>query len=565
MDIGINKKYTGIMFFLALGFIILGLGLISLTWQNLRQQQDHALDQLEITGRAIIRSVEANLHRGAFRGMGPGRWTEEEEFLDLARNLLEELVAEGDVVFLDISGTRGRLFISGYEGAAEVFQPTEPMLETARAGVWSKTSEFMDREVFIMGIPARRMEIMSRSRRASMEGPDFDSDNQGVIFIALNMDDYLEVYSGFRQTIIYQTIFTLGAILLFWFLLLAFLRRKDQGQRFIQLKTFHSRLLDNMPDGLLSIDQDEVVTAANPAARDILKAGPEIVGQRLSALMPRKLDISTDRNWTQIDLEDKCLEILFLPIRQEKQSLVLIRDRTRMKDLEKDLEHSRDLATLGRFAAGLAHEIRNPLSSLKGFAQFFLQKFSKDDPAHSYARTMVLESDRLNRVVTDLLFLARPRPINPVMVNVQELFEETINLLQSDFAAKNCQISIDPGRVFVWADRDLLKQALINLVLNSLSAVEDHDGHIVLRSRMSQGMVEILVIDNGHGMDRETRDKAMEPFFSTRDKGTGLGLAIVQRIVKDHKGKVVIDSTPDGGTRVSLLFSQTEGMVVNEE
>ncbi len=563
MDIGVNRKYAGVLLFLVLGFFILGLGLIILTWQNLRQQQDHVLDQLEITGRAIIRSVEANLYRGVFRGMGPGRWMEEGEFSDLARDVLEELVAEGDVVFLDISGIRGRLFISRYEGASEIFEPTQSMLDQAEAGVWKGTAVFMGREVFIMGIPARRMDMMSRSRRATVE--EQVPDRPSLIFIALDMSNYLDVYSGFRRTIFFQTLFTLGAILLFWFLLLAFLRRREQGQKFIQLKTFHSRLLDNMPDGLLSVDRDQFVTAANPAAMDILGTGPEIVGQRLSKAMPRKLDINSGRGWTQIDLSDKSLEILFLPIREEEQSLVLIRDRTRMKELEKDLEHSRDLATLGRFAAGLAHEIRNPLSSLKGFAQYFTQKFNKDDPAYSYARTMVLESDRLNRVVTDLLYLARPRAINPVLVDLHEFFREIINLLQSDLAAKKCDISIDAEISSVRADRDLLKQALINMVLNSVSAVDDEKGRIILRSRMSRDMLEICVIDNGHGMDPGTRDRAMEPFFSARDRGTGLGLAIVQRIARDHRGKVTIDSAPGDGTGVCLLFPDNEGVVKDDE
>ncbi len=554
MDIGVNKKYTGLMLFLALGFFILGLGLIVLAWQNLRQQQEHVLDQLEVTGRAIIRSVEANLYRGIFRGMGPGRWTDQTEFADLARDVLEELVAEGEVVFLEISGTRGRLFISRHEGAADMFLPTEAMMEMARTQTWTETTRFLDKDVFIMGIPARRMDMMSRTRRPVLDESDYAPDRQGTIFIALDMSDYLDVYSGFKRTIIFQNIFTLGAILLFWLLILAYLRRKEQGQKFIQLRTFHSRLLDNMPDGLLSVDQDQLITAANPAARDILRAGPEIVGQKLSKLMPLKLDIYSGRDWAQIDLDDRSLEILFLPIREEKQSLVLIRDRTRMKELEKDLEHSRDLATLGRFAAGLAHEIRNPLSSLKGFAQYFLQKFHPDDPAHSYARTMVLESDRLNRVVTDLLFLARPRPISPILVNLKQLFQEIINLLQSDLAAKKCEISIDVTRDSVLADRDLLQQALINLVLNSLSAVEHNRGRINMCSKMSRGMVEIFVSDNGHGMDIDTREKAMEPFFSARDRGAGLGLAIVQRIVRDHKGRVIIESSPEQGTMVSLLF-----------
>ncbi|MFW6037740.1 MAG: two-component system sensor histidine kinase NtrB [Desulfonatronovibrio sp.] len=558
MDIGISKRLTGIMLFLVVGFFILGMGLIILTWQNLRQQQDHVFEQLEVTGRAIIRSVEANLYSGVFRGMRRGRMMEEGEFADLARDVLEELVAEGEVVFLDISGVRGRLFISRYEDAAKEFQPSDAMLEMAASGVWSDTAGFMGKEVFIMGIPASRLDMMSRGRRSVQNGTEHHQPGEGVIFIALDMSEYLGVYSGFRQTIILQTIFTLGAILLFWILLLAFLNRKEQGQKFIRLRSFHSRLLDNMPDGLLSIDQNETVTAANPAARKILGAGQEVIGQKLSEAMPWKLNMDSGRGWTQIDLEDKSLEILFLPIKEEKQSLILIRDRTRMKELEKDLEHSRDLATLGRFAAGLAHEIRNPLSSLRGFAQYFQKKFSKDDPAHAYARTMVLESDRLNRVITDLLYLARPRAINPVMIDLKELFDEVLVLLRPDINAKTCRIVIDLKTETVQADRDLLKQALINLMINSLNAIEDK-GQIVLGSSMKQDIKEISVSDNGQGMDPETRQRAMEPFFSARDGGTGLGLAIVQRIVRDHKGGIEMDSAPGKGTRVSLLFQNIPG------
>ncbi len=564
MEIGISKRLTGIMLFLVVSFFILGIGLVILTWQNLRQQQDHVFDQLEVTGRAIIRSVEANLYSGVFRGMRRGRMMEEGEFADLARDVLEELVAEGDVLFLDISGSRGRLFISRYEDAADEFQPSESMLEKAGSGVWSGTAGFMGKEVFIMGIPASRPDMTSRGRRSVPDGPQHHLSGDGVIFIGLDMSEYLGVYSGFKRTIIFQTIFTLGAILLFWILLLAFLNRKEQGQKFIRLRSFHSRLLDNMPDGLLSIDQNETITAANPAARNILNTPQKIIGKKLSEAMPWKLDMDSGRGWSQIDLEDKSLEILFLPIKEDKQSLVLIRDRTRMKELERDLEHSRDLATLGRFAAGLAHEIRNPLSSLRGFAQYFLQKFSKEDPAHAYARTMVLESDRLNRVVTDLLYLARPRAINPVMVDVRSLFDEILNLLRSDINTKNCRIVIDLNTETVRADRDLLKQALINLMINSLSAIEEN-GQIVLRSAMTQNMQEISISDNGQGMDPETRQRAMEPFFSARDGGTGLGLAIVQRIVRDHKGRIEIESAPGKGTRVSLLFQNIAGKNEHEK
>lgn len=562
MDIGLNKKYTGTLLFLGLGFLVLGLGLIVLTWQNLRQQQEHVKDQMEITGQAIIRSVEANLYRGSFRHMGARRLAGEGEFTELARDILEELVAQGDVVFIDISSPRGRLFISRDQDMAEEFSPSKDMIDQAGAGKWSRITDFMGKQVFILGVPSTRMQMMSRSRHGMSD--DIVFQEPGVIFIALDMASHLNIYSAFKRTIILQTGFTLGTVLLVWFLLLAFLRKRDEGEKFIQLKTFHSRLLDNMPDGLLSIDQGQVVRAANPAARDILQQGRDLVGKGLRDIMPEEIELGFSQGWIQVDLKDKSLEILMLPIRDASESLILIRDRTRMRELEKDLEHTRDLATLGKFAAGLAHEIRNPLSSLKGFAQYFQQKFSPQDQAHSYAKTMVMESDRLNRVVTDLLYLARPRPIHLSKVDVAEVFFEVKGLLQSDLSENKCRIDFDVVHEFVLVDRDLLKQALINLVLNSLAALDKEDGQVLLGSALKQGMVEIAVQDNGYGMDLETRNMALEPFFSNKDKGTGLGLAIVYRIVRDHKGKIKIDSQSGQGTKVSLLFPLNNGADFDE-
>ncbi|MFN2341877.1 MAG: nitrogen regulation protein NR(II) [Desulfonatronovibrio sp.] len=562
LDIGLNKKYTGTLLFLSIGFLILGLGLIVLTWQNLRQQQKHVKDQMEITGQAIIRSVEANLYRGIFGNMGHRRLSNEADFTELARDVLEELVARGDVVFIDISSHRGRLFISRDQDIAEEFTPSQDMIEQAKANKWSQITDFMDKQVFILGVPSARTQMMGRSRYGVPD--DITSQEPGVIFIALDMASHLSIYSSFKRTIILQTGFTLGAVLLVWFLLLTFVRKREENAKFIQLKTFHSRLMDNMPDGLLSIDQGQVVVAANPAARDILQQGENLIGRNLYEILPEEVGLNLTQGWTQLNFKAKSLEIMILPIRETKEYLILIRDRTRIRELEKDLEHTRDLATLGKFAAGLAHEIRNPLSSLRGFAQYFQQKFSKEDQAHSYAKTMVMESDRLNRVVTDLLYLARPRPLHLTKVDISEVFAEVKDLLQSDLSENKCRIDFDIAHECASVDRDLLKQALINLVLNSLSAIDKEDGQVLLGSALKQDMVEITVQDNGYGMDMEIRNRATEPFFSNKEKGTGLGLAIVYRIVRDHKGKIKIDSQPGQGTKISLLFPLNNGADFDE-
>ncbi|WP_045215781.1 two-component system sensor histidine kinase NtrB [Desulfonatronovibrio magnus] len=603
MKIGIQKKYTGSFMFLTLGLLVLAAGLIFLTWQSLRQQQEHVRDQMEVTGRAIIRSVEANLHRGVFRSMAHRRWDTEADPSQLTREVLEELVEEGDVVFLDISGPAGRMFIARDEASPDEFALSDEMTAAASTGLWSSQDVFMGRDVFIMGIPGTRPEILHRGRH--MMSSSDDSGAGTVIFIALDMARHNEVYAGFKRGLIIQSVVTLFAVFLIWVLLIAYLKKRGQRQQYDELKTFHSRLLDNMPDGLLSVSGDGIVQAANPAARDLLCVQGELVGSHIDMdLLPEKSQ-TLSPGWSQVDLKGKALEILSVPISDDDNSLMLVRDRTRIRELEKDLEHARDLATLGRFAAGLAHEIRNPLSSLRGFAQYFQQKFAQNEPAQSYARTMVRESDRLNRVVTDLLYLARPRSLELRDISLEEMMLEIERLLQLDLKEHGCELHLQLDQDKVLADGDLLKQALINLVLNSLDAIDGKSGQITISSELTQnhefsnkenlqwgqtefdqdallhksedtkqdsplnvvsqsamkglqgragGVVKITVQDNGCGMDENTKARALEPFFSSKGKGTGLGLAIVHRIVRDHKGSITIDSEPGKGTRVSLFL-----------
>ncbi len=557
MDIAVNRKSAGTLIFLVLGLVVLGAGLVLLTWQNLKQQEMHVREQLEITARAIARSVKANLYRGLFRSMGPGRWNQDSEAVQLVSDVLKDLVQGSDVVFVDIYSARGRIFISREEHEAEPFVPTQEMMDSAMQGSWTGRTEYLGQEVFVVGLPVRPPVMRSMmGRRYAREM--HHADEPGQVFIALDMTSHMDVYTGFRRTIILQAVFVLAAVLVIWFLMLAVIRKRDEQKKYAQLKTFHSTLLDNMPDGLLSVDSRGIVTAANPAASAILSREASLVGQNLQEIMPAGFDVQQEQAWMETILNDRNLEIMFLPMAKEKDALVLIRDRTRMKKLEKDLEHARDLATLGRFAAGLAHEIRNPLSSLRGFAQYFMHKFEENDPARAYAQTMVRESDRLNRVVSHLLYLARPRAVHPAEISLPALFQELEVLLGADLKENNCTLIMKPTAEKVRADSDLLKQALINLLLNSMEALKTGGGKIILGSTQTADSVCISAADNGPGMDEDTRARAMEPFFSTRDKGTGLGLAIVHRIVRDHKGSMEIISEPGSGTEVRLCFPQGE-------
>ncbi len=548
MDIGLNRKEVSTALIFGIVFVLLGVGVFFLTWQNLRQQEEHVREHLQLSAKSIGRGIEANLYRGAMRGMGGRRWMDEQDFVPAAEDLLQDLIQEEDVVFFGLYDSAGNLFFSSQEIKPVDFEPDPEMLEAAAREGWAGEMTLGEESVFVQGIPSQRM-----ARGMGMMSPRHQfREDPGVIFIALDMSGHLEAYSGFKNTIILQTAFTLAAILIMGSLIWAYLRKRQQGEQFVRLRNFHSRLLDNMPDGLVTVNRKLEITAANPAAKSLIGKGEDILGDRLSNYLALEMDLDQDTEWAQVELGDKSLEVFSLPIQEEQEYLVLLRDRTRMKELENDVERSRRLAAVGRFAAGLAHEIRNPLSSLKGFAQYFQHKFARQEPEASYSRTMAAEADRLNRVVNDLLYLARPRELQPTQVNLDELFSQIHNLLQMDLETKGASLVLDAQGIQVKADADLLKQALINLVLNSLQAVPGDTGEISLLARKEGKEVRMEVVDNGCGMDETTLSQVWEPFFSTRDKGSGLGLSIVQRIARDHRGRISIDSAPGDGTRVSL-------------
>lgn len=229
------------------------------------------------------------------------------------------------------------------------------------------------------------------------------------------------------------------------------------------------------------------------------------------------------------------------------------RRRRRERALTDRLAEHEKLAAIGRLAAGAAHEIRNPLSALRGFAQLFAKKFAGQQPEAEYAETMVREADRLNRVITDMLFLAKPDgdksrlrdvPIGPLLQEVQRL-------VASEARTQGIELKVvAPDNLTLHADPDALTQALLNLALNGLAFATSR---VRLHAEHTPREVVLAVDDDGPGFSPQARKRALEPFFTTRDAGTGLGLALVQRVAEAHGGTVVLGEVGElGGARVEL-------------
>jgi two-component system sensor histidine kinase HydH len=244
--------------------------------------------------------------------------------------------------------------------------------------------------------------------------------------------------------------------------------------------------------------------------------------------------------------------------------VLILRDQREIRAMEEALERSRRHAALGQMAAGIAHEIRNPLGTLRGFAQYFSRSDNQDAKAHEYADLMVGEVDRLNRTVSALLQFSRPREPEWSKVDLCVLAQRSLTFIQADADSQQIQLNLKlpESELILTADSDLLQQVLLNLLQNSLAATAA-DGEIELGITQQSDQIHLWVRDSGKGLSTEERAKMFDPFFTTRKDGTGLGLAMVQQIIEQHKGRIEVESNEGQGTCISVILPQVR--ITNEQ
>jgi two-component system sensor histidine kinase HydH len=231
--------------------------------------------------------------------------------------------------------------------------------------------------------------------------------------------------------------------------------------------------------------------------------------------------------------------------------VIVLRDLSEIKLLQEKVKRSEKLAAIGELAAGVAHEIRNPLSSIRGFAQF-LRHSLKDKPQEKeYAETMVTEVDRINRVVTDLLTFARPMTVEISPTDITELIEHSVRLVEADALSRDVNIRMNISDLSkLPLDANQITQALLNLLLNALQALPPK-GNIEIGAELdaSDSRLHLWVKDDGPGIPNNLIEKIFDPFYTTHEKGTGLGLAIVHKIAENHNGEIRVNSPPKGMAR----------------
>ncbi len=237
---------------------------------------------------------------------------------------------------------------------------------------------------------------------------------------------------------------------------------------------------------------------------------------------------------------------------------VIFKDVTNLRSFDQKIERSDRLAMIGQIAAGTAHEIRNPLTSIRGFLQMFLQMFAEQglERERSYTEIMLTEINRINSLVSEFLLLSKPRDVQYSIVDLNTVFEELLPFIENQALLHGIEVEY-PSRgtlPLVVGDAELLKQVFINICKNGIEAM-NKDGVLTISHHFDEegDRVSIDIHDNGPGIPMYVIDKIFDPFYTTKDEGTGLGLSVCQKIIHDVGGQIRVSSKGFGTTFHILL------------
>ncbi|MGC8841951.1 MAG: GAF domain-containing protein [Candidatus Sumerlaeaceae bacterium] len=346
----------------------------------------------------------------------------------------------------------------------------------------------------------------------------------------------------------------------------------SSGERFIgpQEVPFEESHVDHPVIGGEMIYMEDVRVDSQFRWRDeATRAG--VVSMICAPLVARRRTIGTIRLYTaerrEFDLSERkillaiagmaaqAIENARLYRQIEEQNRQLLESYEALRRTQKELLRKERLAALGEMAATVAHEIRNPLTSVRGFAQRIQRRAADlaDPKIAEYTAIIMEEVDRLNKFIKDVLDFARHAKPTYELVNLNTVVAEALTFVQDEFRRKEITVVHDlaPDLPPTVCDRMQMRQMLLNLLQNARSAVP-RGGMVIVRTQNTGKYVRIRIVDNGHGIPRDVLPKIWSPFFTTKTHGTGLGLALVQRIVDDHRGRIFIRSREGCGTIVNV-------------
>jgi two-component system sensor histidine kinase PilS (NtrC family) len=358
---------------------------------------------------------------------------------------------------------------------------------------------------------------------------------------------------------------------------------RERGQQIGELRDLNQLIIENVGTGLMTLDAGRTVQYINPSGSKILGFVDSVVGRDLAALLPgaddwmntiRFRDRPLRSGSTTLNVEVNGSSPMVLQVMvsmligaedQHRGYIVLFQDRTEFERMEAVIRQQEKMAAVGQLAAGIAHEIRNPLASISGSIQMLATPgaVSQED-TERLMRIVLREIDRLNGLITEFLDYVRPGVKREDPLSINQVVGEVLEMVRFNKTLRS-DVAVDSrleSELVILGHRDKLKQALFNIVLNAYQAMEKSSvPRLEVRTWDDGDTVKLSIRDFGYGISQQTLPRIFEPFHTTKPKGTGLGLAITHKILQDHGAQILVESKEGQGTMFIIEFLGGRGRV----
>ncbi len=351
---------------------------------------------------------------------------------------------------------------------------------------------------------------------------------------------------------------------------------KKKESAFDQLDLLHKSIIESVDSGILTIDLNGNIKSFNKGAEKITGfLHSEIINKKLDDVFPVLSSLLNKENqWKQGRRFEavgsgKILGCSVTPLvdsnRKKIGNTLIFQDLTVIKEMERKIERNKRLAFVGEMAAGLAHEIRNPLASISGPIQMLSKDLRLDETDRKLMQIILRGKDRLDGFVKDFLLLARPKPSERRDINVEVIIDDLLESLRfSPEWREDIEVIKNLcNQTSIYGNKAEIRQVIWNMISNAVQAMREGGKLKIETSEVfndTKEYLEIRISDNGCGIEEKNQDKVFEPFYTTKKNGTGLGLAIVNRIVESHMGKIRIKSKPGKGTDCIVLLPRQEAL-----
>jgi len=472
----------------------------------------------------------------------------------LVRNIAREVGIE----YILFQTTDGIIFSSRKIDRILKIEKDEFLQEAlARDTVCSREYVFNDRRV---------LELVKRF--SSTEYPE------GLFRLGISLEKYYDIIAGFDRQMIVLSLVLFAVLVILMLYLVGKQKRIYLDRSFRQMKSLSESVFDSINAGLISVTRDGTVEMANNQLLRIFEMqGTDITGRRWDELPFRGyVPIEKVLDGRENTREDeavfptaqgsKYLLITTGKIFDQKSNptgaVAVVYDYTRLRELEGVARRKERLSELGNLAAGVAHEIRNPLNAISIAAQRLIAEFEPKENTEEFqmfARQIKTEANRLNEIVTRFLSMAKGQDRNSAHTDFSRIVTEMVNFLSlgMEDMKVSLEANVEPG-ISVSASEDRLKQLAINLIKNAVEACESEGGQVSVRLYKTQDKVCFEVSDTGPGIPENLREKIFSPYFSTKEKGTGLGLSIVHQITSELGGNIELVSSGSKGATFRVSF-----------